>query len=282
MTRRTVTTSALLAAALLAGGGGLARARAAGTASVRLPAPTGPHPVGVTTLYLVDRARRDPWEPGIPVREVMATVRYPARAVRGYPLAPQLSQGTAELFAAIAPATHPGLPQSEVDWAATMTHAHTGAPARSTPHPVLLYSPGGGDPRSLGTLVAEELASHGCVVVAVDHPGDACAVEFPCAMTGRDMVRPTVFRGDPRTDPVTFRTMIATRIADLRFVLDQLEVVAGGGNPDPAQRPLPEGLGHALELSRVGCTATRRAARPRPRHCTRTAASPPRSIWRAT
>ncbi|MGO4756317.1 alpha/beta hydrolase, partial [Streptomyces sp. 2MCAF27] len=64
MTRRAVTTSALLAAALLAGGGGLTQARAAGAATVRLPAPTGPYPVGVTTLYLVDRTRRDPWEPG--------------------------------------------------------------------------------------------------------------------------------------------------------------------------------------------------------------------------
>ncbi|MES4903627.1 MULTISPECIES: alpha/beta hydrolase [unclassified Streptomyces] len=251
VSRRTVTTSAL-PAALLAGGGGLARARAAAAATVRLPAPTGPHPVGVTTLYLVDRSRRDPWEPGIPVREVMATVRYPARTVRGYPLAPQLSQGVAELFAVIAPATHPGLPRAGVDWAATMTHAHPGAPARPAPHPVLLYSPGGGDPRGLGTVVAEELASHGCVVVTVDHPGDACAVEFPCAMTGRDMVRPTVFRGDPRTGPATFRTMIATRIADLRFVLDQVEAVASGRNPDAARRPLPEGIGRALDLSRVG------------------------------
>ncbi|MFD8384355.1 alpha/beta hydrolase family protein [Streptomyces sp. NPDC059679] len=252
MTRRTVTASALLAAALLAGGGGLTRARAAGAATVRLPAPTGPYPVGVTTLYLVDRARRDPWEPGIPVREVMATVFYPARTVRGYPLAPQLSQGAAGLFAAIAPITHPGLPQSGVDWAATVTHAHTGAPARPAPHPVLLYSPGGGDPRGLGTLVAEELASHGCVVVTVDHPGDACAVEFPRAMTGRDMVRPTVFRGDPRTDPALFRTAIATRIADVRFVLDELAALASGRNPDAARRPLPEHLGRALDLSRVG------------------------------
>ena len=170
----------------------------------------------------------------------------------GDPAAGGDGHGPAELFAAIAPATHPGLPRAGVDWAATMTHAHTGAPARPAPRPVLLYSPGGGDPRGLGTVVADELASHGLVVVTVDHPGDACAVEFPRAMTGRDMVRPTVFRGDPRTDPATFRTMIATRIADIRFVLDQLEVAASGRNPDAAERPLPEHLGRALDLRRVG------------------------------
>lgn len=250
-TRRTVTKSALLAGALLAGAGGVP-ARAAGALTVRLPAPTGPYRVGVTTLYLVDRSRPDPWEPGIPVREVMATVYYPARDVRGYPRAPQMTGGAAELFARIAPATHPGLPGAGVDWAATLTHGHAGAPARPVRHPVLLYSPGGGDPRTLGTAVAEELAGHGHVVVTVDHPGDACAVEFPRAMTGRDMVRPTVFRSDPRRDPATFRTMTATRIADLRFVLDQVEALASGENPDAAGRALPEHLGRALDPRRMG------------------------------
>ncbi|MFE1775279.1 alpha/beta hydrolase family protein [Streptomyces sp. NPDC059008] len=256
LTRRTVTTSAALAAALLLTGGGRAPARPAAAApaggrTLRLPAPTGPHRIGHTTLYLADPTRRDPWEPALAVREVMATVWYPARAVHGHPVAPQMTADAAALFARIDAEIH-HLPTSGVDWAATMTHAHRGAPAQPVRRPVLLYSPGGGDPRTMGTGVAEELAGHGWVVVAVDHPGDAGEVAFPTARAGRERVRPTVFRGDPRTSPEIFRTAIDTRIADLRFVLDQLEVLAAGGNPDAAGRPLPPDLGRALDLRRVG------------------------------
>ncbi|MEU8548406.1 alpha/beta hydrolase [Streptomyces roseoverticillatus] len=257
--RRAVITSALAATAgaLLAGGAGApAAAQARGTAdgiTLRLPAPTGPYRTGITTLYLVDRARRDPLEPRIPVREVMATVFYPARTVRGCPRAPQMTAGAAADFGADGRRSHPELPASGVNWAATMTHSYTGAPAfAARRRPVLLYSPGGGDPRTMGTCVAEDLASHGYVVVTVDHPGDACEVEFPVTMTGRDTVRPTVLRYDPRTDPALFRTLIDTRVADLRFVLGRLEELTAGQNPDAAGRPLPEHLGRALDLRSTG------------------------------
>ncbi|WP_433854443.1 hypothetical protein [Streptomyces kronopolitis] len=118
--------------------------------------------------------------------------------------------------------------------------------------PVLLYSPGGGDPRTLGTGLAEELASRGYVVVTIDHPGDGSEVEFPRGRAGRQQVRTTVFRGNPRTDPKLFRTVVATRLADIRFVLDQLALLAAGRNPDALGRPLPEGLGRALDPRRVG------------------------------
>lgn len=250
--RRTVAKAAVLATASLLFGGGTASAR--GEVTMRLPAPTGPFPVGVTTLYLVDRDRSDPWDPTIPVRELMVTVFYPARTVRGYPRAPQMTRCAAKSFAGLVPfRVHPELPEAGVDWAATMTHAHVGAPARPVRRPVVLYSPGGGDARTLGTGVAEELASRGHVVVTIDHPGDASEVEFPVTTPSRKtLLRSTVFRGDPRTDPVLFRTMTTTRVADTRFVLDRLEALAAGRNPDAARRPLPEHLGRALDLHRVG------------------------------
>lgn len=251
--RRTVTKSAVLAAALLvAGGGQVAQAQAADDVTLRLPGPTGPHRIGVTTLYLVDRSRRDPWKPTIPVREVMVTVFYPTRTVRGYPVAPQMTEAAAELFKQIDVPVH-HLPTSGVNWAATRAHSHMGAPAQAVRRPVLLYSPGGGDPRTMGTGLAEELAGQGYVVVTIDHPGDAGEVEFPGTTAYRDEVlRETVFRSDPRADPELFRTAIDTRIADTRFVLDQLAVLAAGRNPDAEGRALPEHLGRALDLRRVG------------------------------
>ncbi|MGP3975700.1 alpha/beta hydrolase family protein [Streptomyces sp. 8N114] len=236
--RRSLTKSAAVAAAalVLPTGSGVARAAGGGGFTLRLPAPTGPHRVGVTTLHMTDRSRRDPWQPESD-RELMVSVLHPARDVHGYPVAPQMTARAAQSFQELAPLFHPELPKTGVDWAATMAHARTGAPVRTGRRPVLLYSPGGGDPRTLGTSVAEELASHGCVVVTIDHPGDATEVEFPDGS-----VRTTVFRGDPRTDPALFRTVIETRIADTRFVLDQLEALAAGRSE----------LGRAMDLRRVG------------------------------
>ncbi|GCD97927.1 alpha/beta hydrolase [Embleya hyalina] len=258
--RRGILGAAIPAAALLFAGG-VVRARPARAGSggadpsvpgrLRLPAPTGPHPVGTTTLYLVDRSRTDPWEP-IAVREVMVTVFYPARGVAGRTVAPQLTEAAAREFAVAGPLGHPQLPSTGVDWAATRTHSRIDAPAQTTRRPVLLYSPGGGDPRGMGTGLAEELASRGYVVVTMDHPGDAAVVEFPVDLAGRDRVRWTVFRFDPRNDPTIADTMIDTRIADTRFVLDQVAVLAAGGNPDPTGRPLPADLHRVLDPRRVG------------------------------
>ncbi|MEU8526705.1 MULTISPECIES: alpha/beta hydrolase family protein [Streptomyces] len=178
-----------------------------------LPAPSGPYPVGLRKVHLTDPSRPDPWVGG--VRELMLTVLYPARSVRGFSRAPQLTPGEAKEFADLAPLMRQGLPEpGAVDWGAVLTHGHVGAPPLPGRRPVLVYSPGGGDSRTLGTSLAEDLASHGRVVVLVDHPGDASQVELPTGM------RTTVLFGPP--DPATFRTMVDTRIADLRFVLDRL------------------------------------------------------------
>jgi dienelactone hydrolase len=196
--------AALLPTAASASGGG---------SILRLPAPAGPYPVGLQTVHLTDPARTDPWVGGM--RELMLTVLYPARSVRGFSRAPQLTPDEAGVFAEYAPHVHAGLPEpGAVDWGAVLTHGYVGAPPPPGRRPVLVYSPGGGDSRTLGTTLAEDLASHGRVVVLVDHPGDASQVELPTGM------RTTVLIGPP--DPATFRTMIDTRIADLRLVLDRL------------------------------------------------------------
>ncbi|WP_367137481.1 alpha/beta hydrolase [Saccharothrix sp. HUAS TT1] len=238
-------TSLLITALALLGGSLTDVAGAEPGFTARLPAPTGPHRVGVTALHLVDADRPDPWLAGVP-RGVVVSVHYPALHVRGHPVAPQFTPAEARLLPAFVPLLYPALPTSGIDWGAALTHSHVDAPAQPVRRPVVLYSPGLVDPRALGGSVAEELASRGYVVVTVDHPGETAVVELPGG--------PRTFGlpGVPSTDPRLYRDVIAARLADTDLVLDRLAVLAAGGNPDAEGRALPANLGRAVDLRRVG------------------------------
>ncbi|MFD6103492.1 alpha/beta hydrolase family protein [Nocardia salmonicida] len=204
---------------------------------VVLPGPSGALPVGTTTLHLVDVARPDPFQPDRS-RELMVSVFYPATEVDRYPRAHYAST---ELI--------PGL-ESELgtELPGALTHAHRDAPAQAAgAYPVVLYTPGGGVSRILGTGLAEDLASRGYVVVTVDHTYESSpAVEFP----GGRIVRPAAAPNG--VDTAIREKYIAARLLDLRFVLDSFAGLAAGTNPDAESDALPADLGRVLDLDRVG------------------------------
>ena len=209
-----------------------------------LPAPSGPYPVGTVALRLVDPNRPDPWV-ARPYRELMVSVRYPAEQVSGHPRAPQMAPGEAAAFARFN--SWQGVPGDRVDWAATRTHAHQGAPVAAGRFPVVLYSPGAGDPRSLGTTLCDDLASRGYAVVAVDHTYDAGAVEFPGGRVELTVLPAELAKAVPdpeHPDPAKLAPLLKktvdVRVADVRSVLDRL--------PDV----LPRGLAAAMDFGRLG------------------------------
>lgn len=205
-----------------------------------LPEPTGPYRVGTTDLHLVDHTRPDPWVPGA-TRELMVTVRYPA-VPNGNDAAPFMPPGVAEAVAA-GDARALRIDPAELDYGFA-THSVPDAPAVPGRRPVVLYSPGRGNPRALGTGLLEQLASEGYVVVAIDHTHEPLAVRFPDGRIAPRAVPPLTLDVNKK--------LMATRTRDTGFVLDQLEVLAGGGNPDAGGRTPPPGLGRSLDLSRVG------------------------------
>ncbi|WP_229718798.1 alpha/beta hydrolase family protein [Nocardia jinanensis] len=229
--------SALLIAVVLAG---VPTAASAEPIRVGLPAPTGPYPVGSTDLHLIDPSREDPWVPGR-VRELMITVRYPARP-NTEPKAPYMAAGVAAAVAAT-DAGKLGVEPNLLDYRFP-THSGIGAPVADGRRPVLLYSPGATLSRSHGTTQMEQLASDGYIVVAIDHTHEAEAVEFPGGRVARK------FRPAPTLD--VSKRLITTRIADTRFVLDQLELLAAGVHRDADGRAVPAGLNTALDLSCIG------------------------------
>lgn len=191
-----------------------------------LPEPTGPMPVGTSVDHLVDADRADPWAPDARRRELMIQTWYPARpAHRPQRTAEYQSRAAAQALETI-------LGARSGSFSAVVTNARHGTAALPGRRrwPVLLLSPGRGGNRTNLTIIAEDLASHGYVVVGVDHTYDALAVEFP---GGRIVTanRPAV------PDDRAVVEEVGVRAADLRFVLD--EVLAGR-----AARPVRGRLDH--------------------------------------
>ncbi|MEO3928482.1 acetylhydrolase [Micromonosporaceae bacterium B7E4] len=235
LTRRHLLTAALATGVAVPLGGtgrGWAAPAAPGAARLTLPPPTGPHRVGTVSLHLVDKSRPDPVAGPRHYRELMASVWYPAtHDARRHPVAPWLP--AAPMRALLASA---GFDADAA--AAPFTAGHVGAPVLRTPRrrPVIVYSHGNDSNRAEATIVVQELVSHGYVVVTVDHTYDAFS-EFPDGRLSIPL-------------DLSFTPWDSTH--DIRFVLDRIEDLAAGRNPDAQRHTLPAGLGAALDLRRIG------------------------------
>lgn len=207
-----------------------------------LPEPTGPHAVGTTKLHLVDSRRPDPWVEG-KSRELMVSVWYPAQDVEGRTVTPYMKPKAAAHFEKNA-VGDVGLKPEQVDFKGARTHAFSEAPVDvgRGQRPVVLYSPGVGLPHAVGTVLVEDLASHGYVVVTIDHTYEASVVQFP----GRRLKTAKL------PEDYDLEKLISVRVSDARFVLDRLEKIRDGGNPDAEGHPLPHGLADALAPLEVG------------------------------
>ncbi|GGU50128.1 alpha/beta hydrolase family protein [Streptomyces violascens] len=239
MTRRRIVRAALAAGAAVPLAAIASPAWAApGAAPVperlTLPVPTGPYPVGTAQLHLADRSRPDDIAGPGHFRELMATVWYPARNVERYPVAPWMPAGALQAFLA-------DVGFSDLVPLAPLTVGHVGAPVRrSGPRlPVVVFSHGAHSHQGDHTLMVQELASHGYAAVTVAHQYDTYT-EFPDGRVAVPL--------DDRKAP----TLPGDFAADLRFVLDCVEQLAAGCNPDIAQRELPTGLLGSLDPRRMG------------------------------
>lgn len=223
-------------------------------AHLTLPEPTGPYQVGTASLHLIDRGRANPWAASPSYRELMVSVWYPARDTSRYPRAPQMLPGAAAHFGSAggAAAQLYNVPPGTVDWAATLTSGHTGAPAaRAGAFPVVLYSPGAGEDRTWGTTLVQDLASRGYVVVTIDAPYDGSEVEFPGGRVVDSVLTARLQQAQKNgTLTALARKIVDVRVADTRFVLNDLTALSRGGHPSGAS--LPAGLARRLDLGRVG------------------------------
>ncbi|MEU3853349.1 lipase [Streptomyces sp. NPDC029554] len=187
-----------------------------------LPGPTGARPVGLRVLELRDTSRRDPWDPSRS-RELMVSLWYPARHSTER-AARYVTPRESELI--LRAQRIKGVPADLLS--RVRVHASRDAPpaAVSGPGlPLVVLSPGFSLPRTSLTALAEDLASRGYAVAAVDHAYEAAAMSRP---DGR-VTGCRACHGSPDG-----RRVAATRAVDLSYVRRQLL-----GRPGPADGRLP-------------------------------------------
>ncbi len=198
-----------------------------------LPKPTGPYPVGTTTLHLVDDSRPDPWVPEEKARELMVSLWYPSKASGGRRAAYMTREEAALVLKGLEAR---GAAEDAVRLSGTRTNSFLDTPpiGRRRGLPLVVLSPGFSVPRSSLTALAEDLASKGYVVAGIDHvhesfgttlPGGRTATCVACASEDDDDFGDKTTRG---------------RAADVSFVLDRLT----------GQRPAWKG-GELIDPSRI-------------------------------
>jgi predicted dienelactone hydrolase len=203
-----------------------------------LPAPAGRYKVGRVSFDWVDPERAEIYSSTPPDRRELLVWAW-------YPASPEPDgEPAAYLSEAWAPAGQFGL-----DTAGLLSHAEVDAAAAGDQpsYPVLLLSPSGFPPLLLAAI-GEELASHGYVVVGVNHTYETAVTVFA---DGRTIpMNPDAVAGalGPQTGPYEerFRQRAAVcdyKAADLAAVADQL-----GRFPADAVGP----LAGRMDLSRLG------------------------------
>lgn len=218
--------------------------------ALSLPQPTGEYHVATHTRQLTDYNREEAATSTTDdYRRLVVQVWYPALDLGIDDKVSWLQPAVGRAFAAAISASFPS------NWADSVkTHSREGLPVSLDDlrrFPVLVASHGYITPHNMYTSFFEDLASHGYIVVAVEHPHDTVLTVFPDGSTAT--LDSSVAQNQPPADAseeqiqehwAKLDSYIALWVADLRFVLDELEQL---------DQYDPEGiLAGRMDLDRIG------------------------------
>ncbi len=200
---------------------------------IQLPRPTGSYNVGMSTHFLKDISRHHNDEKS---RPLLVHIYYPSVEIqKEYP--PYLSD-TMHLYKEKLAHTYKKEDLEYLDGIRDWAMPDAPIDAENCPFPVLFFSPGFFMAAQLYSSLIEEMASHGYVVVAINHT-DACwPVMFPDGSS--PVILPelaNIFSNKERSCMQTFDMTQETWIKDVEFVLSWLR-----------NQPLTK----SLDLSRMG------------------------------
>jgi dienelactone hydrolase len=217
--------------------------------SFQFPPLNGPYQVGKTSYHWIDPNRAETYTsevydlqtqqlittpPPTDRRELMVRVWYPAVAEAEANPAPYVDAGFAIAASEALSEAYGVSPETFVELVTENVQPYALADilvANEDSFPVIVLFPGFGSPPETYTAQAEQLASHGYVVVGVT-PTHETPVTFP---DGRVTTQSTVFdfsSANEETEQRTFDQAVKIRAEDVSFVLDQLERINCGESQD--------------------------------------------------
>lgn len=217
------------------------------TQALSFPEPTGAYAVGTTSFYFADPEREEIFtEDPNDYREITAKVWYPSVEVPGAVTEPYMSEELSRAFASglgIPPQDFVNIIQS----VPTNSVANAPVAEAESKYPVLFFSHGGTDMPEFNTFRAEELASQGYVVVAINHTYDSALNILP---DGRVVPHSPIFdaadRDGSNSEFVQLQAKnVTVRTEDIQFVLGELEKFNAGNDPTGM-------FNGKLDLDRVG------------------------------
>lgn len=178
-----------------------------------LPKPDGKYVIGVRTFELDDPSRKG--LAGVPAgqpRRLLVRIWYPAGDVTGMRRRPYLTKEEAKTSARSILGNALGFPPLFDHLRHVTTNAYEDAPLMPGAHslPVLFFSHGYTSFLAQNSALVEELASHGYMIVSIQHTGDSGATRFP----NGDIIpmEPIVWstkRADGKPDPLLVKGVTA-------------------------------------------------------------------------
>jgi predicted dienelactone hydrolase len=209
----------------------------------KIASPSGAFEVGTTTYEFKDTARKELYSGKDESRRFMVQVWYPAEVTPTAKHAPWMSEP--KIYAPEI-AKFLDLPSYFLDHLAlSISPAYLDVPLAqtSTPYPVVLFSHGWNGFNAQNTGQAIELASHGYVVIAIQHTYGAVVTVFPDGTVAPNNPKALPENADDPNYEVVARKLVDQWAGDMAFVLDQFQ-----GFDENAGSPFYQ----KLDMERIG------------------------------
>jgi predicted dienelactone hydrolase len=188
-----------------------------------LPEPTGSHAVGVQYFHLIDESRTDPFLDGsTKKRELMVKVYYPASPDDTKPFSNYFGNSSELIKSFTEFYNMPDFAFDHLNLVRTNSKERLQLADQQQSYPVILFSHGAGTTMEVQTSQSEDLASHGYIVVNIDHTYASAATAFPDRIVSHKEAT-TNFR---TPEPAEIITQIMAD--DASFVIDTLQEMNNG------------------------------------------------------
>lgn len=181
----------------------------------RLPESTGPYPVGTRILHMVDKNRPDSGGK-------MASGRRELMVQAWYPIDRDQAHGR---FAPYRRGAESSLLSSYMAVLKTQSYLDKPIARKEENYPIILFNPAWKGQRTQSTYLMQELASHGFVVISIDHTYLSGPVAFPDGTVVRSSEVQDIddFKGRSLTaQQQQGEAEVMLEAADDSFVLDEL------------------------------------------------------------